>query len=44
MIIPSYKLNYNIGIEAGDNITTLLIEQNNIITFRFYINGDKNKF
>lgn len=31
MIIPSYKLNYNIGIEAGDNITTLLIEQNNII-------------
>ena len=30
-IIPSYKLNYNVGIDAGDNITNVLIEKDSII-------------
>ena len=30
-IIPSIKLNYNIGIDGGDSITTILIDKNTII-------------
>jgi hypothetical protein len=30
-IIPSYKLNYNIGIDGGDDITNVLIEKDYII-------------